>query len=150
MKKARSNRYQEIPEHVFKTLEKARSLSTHTVWFADEIASEFIWLLVNLDRTKDPKLLLPYLNVPKAVMPHLEDLFDRHRLQSKARRIPSYQRTDHQIRLMAALAYIKQRSKEMSEDDAVEEAASIYRLNDTALHEAVRGGHRSLRQSRKK
>jgi hypothetical protein len=103
----------------------SRKLSDNAFWLG--LPDDLIELLAALDRTKDPKLLLPYLKVPKSALPHFADLFDRHRLKSRSRRTPSYLPTENIVRLMLARDHVKGRARGISREAAIESAARRYR-----------------------
>src|SRR5262245_15095792 len=64
---------------------------------------EYLDLLDQIDRTKEPRLLLPLLNIPPEVRPHFEDLFTRLEFKSRSRKTPSYRPSDAQQKLLCAL-----------------------------------------------
>jgi hypothetical protein len=143
--------FEEVPDYL---LEKGGVGLSHrlsdTAYWLEDIPDFYIELLDKLDRTKDPKLLLPLLRVPKAVLPHFADLFDRHTLKRHSRRTPSYQRTDLQVCLMLALGQIKQRPKAVTLMEAIEKAAQDFQVSRAALANAYYGKHTSLRRVKRR
>ena len=128
---------------------KSRRLSDNAYWLKD-IPAFHVDLLDELDRTKDPKLLLQVLDVPKAVLPHFADLLDRHRLQVSSRRMPSYQRTEKQIDLMMAVWNVKKRSPGESRDEAIDVEAWAWDVTPEALRKALEGKHGSLSRAERR
>ena len=112
---------------------------------------ELLDLLDQIDETKEPRLLLPLLNLPPEVRPHFEDLFDRLVLvervvhKRRGRRTPSYRPNDHQSKLLGALWGVKNRSPGVTKAQAIAEQAQFWGLTENALKRAVEGRHTSLR-----
>jgi hypothetical protein len=109
-------------------------------------------LLDEIDRKRDLRPLLKVLKVPKEVLPHFEDLFDRYSpLKSCSRRVPSYQRTPHQKKLDLALELMKHLIyKGMSEYDAIEKAARKHGVSRAALSSVYYKTHRSYRHANRR
>lgn len=128
-------------------LGRSEKLADRAFWLPD-IPDEYIELLDKLESTKDPRLLLPYLKLPKAVLPHIIDLFDRHKLKSVSRRTPSHYVSDEIIRLWVAVNQVKQRQRGISKKDATRRAAAQFRLSPAALRLALNGRHTSFRKFR--
>jgi hypothetical protein len=76
------------------------------------IEPEYFEVLAKIDATNDPRLLLPYLNVPARVLPHFQDLFERKQFtrrkgktgQRSVRRDPSYMISEKLFYLPAVMA----------------------------------------------
>jgi hypothetical protein len=126
----------------------SNELSDNAFWLNLDFPTGWIDLLDKLDRTKDPRLLLPYLNVPEVVRPHLADLFDRHTLKSRTRRTPSYQRTPAQLRLGLAVDHVKNRKRGESQKAAIDDAVREWGVSHSALTKALKGRHAAFRRSR--
>jgi hypothetical protein len=104
--------------------------------------------LDEIDRTLDPKVLLPLLNIPPEARPYFEALFEgldfKHNHKSRRRR---FQPTEHQQKLLAALLNVKKnRRSEQTQAEAIEEWAKIWGVSKSALEKAVKGQHTSLRR----
>jgi hypothetical protein len=131
-------------------LGKSKKLSDTAFWL--ELwgtADRYINLLDNLDQTKDPMLLLPYLNVPEEMRPHFEDLFTRLKFKSVNKRTPSYQLTDKLQRVWIAVDQVRSSWRRgVPRDDAITKAAHDYRLDRTALVSALEGISPRLRTLR--
>jgi hypothetical protein len=127
-------------------LGKSRKLSDTAFWLTDEMATnEYFNLLDNLDQTKDPSLLLPYLNIPNEMRPHFEELFTRLKFKSVNRKPSSYQLTGKLQRVWLALDQVRSAMlRGVSRDDAIAKAAKGFRIDRTALVSALEGRHRSL------
>jgi hypothetical protein len=108
-------------------------------------------LLDQLDNTREPRLLLPLLNIPPEARPHFEDLFDRlvFKLRNKeSRRTPSYRPSKQQQKLSGALWEVDNRPRTVTKDKAIEAAARSWGINKTALALAAKGQHTSFRRRR--
>jgi hypothetical protein len=117
-------------------------------WLDDEVADEYVELLEQLDATKDPKLLLPYLKVPDAVRPFFEDLVDRHKLRSVSRKMPSYKRSDEMIQLWLAGYYVINRPRDTPRAVAIAEAVQRFNVTTHNLELALDGQHASLNRAK--
>ena len=108
-------------------------------------------LLDQIDNTKNPRLLLPLLNIPPEVRPHFEDLFDRlvfvqRKVRKRRnRRTPSYRPNDHQQKLLGALWGVRNRRPGVTKDQAIAEQVQFWGITESALTKAVEGKHTSLR-----
>jgi hypothetical protein len=105
-------------------------------------------LLDEIDRTLDPKLLLPLLNVPPEALPHFEDLFERLNLKRsrKNNRTPSYQRTEQQIKLEHAKWRVMMRPRGKTQAQAIAEVAQSEGIDKKTLERVIQGQHSSLRR----
>ncbi len=102
---------------------------------------EYLHLLYRIDHTKEPRLLLPLLNVPPEVRPHFVDLFERLEFKRRIKKTPSYMLTEHQQRLLAAKSAVKDLGWR------TDKAARFYGVERTSLETALRpGAHSSLRR----
>jgi hypothetical protein len=109
-------------------------------------------LLEKLDNTRDPRLLLPYLKVPEAVRPHLEDLFERLEFKTrKGRRADakkSYRPSDDLIRLkMARDAFRAARRRGRPREEAITEVIQQWQVKREGLEAAIRNKHTRLRRA---
>jgi len=102
-------------------------------------------LLDQIDETKEPRLLLPLLNLPPEVRPHFVDLFERLEFKSRSRKTPSYRPSDAQQKLLGALYDVKNRGRGVTRAQAIADAAGIWGISESALKLAVKGQHTSLR-----
>lgn len=105
-------------------------------------------LLDEIDRTLEPKLLLPLLNVPPEALPHFEDLFERLTFKPtrKNRRPPSYQRTEQQLKLEGAKFHVAMRPRGKTQAQAIAEEAKSEGIDEKTLERVVQGQHSSLRR----
>jgi hypothetical protein len=108
---------------------------------------EFLDLLDQIDRTKEPRLLLPLIlpNVPPEVRPHFVDLFERLEFKSRSRKTPSYRPSDAQQKLLGARYDVKNRGRGVTRAQAIADAARSWGISESALNLAVKGQHTSLR-----
>jgi hypothetical protein len=114
--------------------------------------AEYINLLDKIDSTKDPRLLLPLLKVPAAVLRHFEDLFERLEFKTRKKRRAdaqkSYKPTPYQIRLMLAVSQVVNRGRSVARAAAITEAAAEYKLEVDKLTLALDGHHASTQRSK--
>jgi hypothetical protein len=124
---------------------------SHSEFEWSDLPYEYLNLLFQIDRTKEPQLLLPWIlpHVPPEVRPHFIDLFERLEFKTRSKKTPSYRRTEQQQKLLAALDDVKNRPREVKQTDAIEEAARRRGIDKTALTLAVQGQHSSLRRHRR-
>lgn len=132
-------------------LGKSKKLADNAFWLP-EVPEKYIELLDAIDRTKDPRLLLPYLKVPEAVRPHLKDLFDRLEFKTRKRRRAdarkSYRPSDDMIRLKLARDQVRAwKRRGMSHEEAITKAIQQWLVGHDALEAAVRNEHTSLRDA---
>jgi hypothetical protein len=138
-----------VPEYLKRGSAAGRSqkLSDTAFWLPD-LPDEYITLLDKLDHTRDPRLLLPYLKVPEAVRPHFADLFERLAFKSRSRKLPSYQRTDKQKRLLMAVEAVRrERRRGVFRADAIAKAQRNYGVAADTIGAALSGKHYSFRKA---
>jgi hypothetical protein len=113
----------------------------------DNFGHEYWELFDLLEKTKDPMLLLQYLNVPKTLLPHFEDFFRRHKFRVKR---GQYKRTDNKLlQLSGAVSAVKGRDAGVSRADAIDKAVRDYGIKDrSVLEKALRGKHSSFRKAK--
>jgi hypothetical protein len=129
----------------------SKKLADTAFWLPD-VPDEYIELLDAIDRTKDPRLLLPYLKVPAAVRPHLKDLFDRLEFKTrKGRRADakkSYRPSDDLIRLKMARDQVRsRRNRGMPREEAISKAIQQWRVDRDVLESALANKHTALRKA---
>jgi hypothetical protein len=107
-------------------------------------------LLDQIDRTKEPRLLLSLLNLPPVALPHFEDLFERLVFKSRSRRTPSYRLSDAQQKLMWAIWEVRNLHPGVTQAEAITEVAKYWGINCSALEKAVTGHHTSLGRALRK
>ena len=121
------------------------------------IEPEYFEVLAKIDATNDPRLLLPYLNVPARVLPHFQDLFERKQFtrrkgktgQRSVRRDPSYMISEKLFYLPAVMAeYHEARRKGAS----VAEAKAVARegcpsVSEKDIDAVIKGQHRAYREA---
>ncbi len=121
------------------------------------IEPEYFEVPAKIDATNDPRLLLPYLNVPARVLPHFQDLFERKQFtrrkgktgQRSVRRDPSYMISEKLFYLPAVMAeYHEARRKGAS----VAEAKAVARegcpsVSEKDIDAVIKGQHRAYREA---
>jgi acyl-CoA synthetase (NDP forming) len=99
-----------------------------------------------LDKTLEPRLLLPLLSIPPEARPYFVELFERLEFRRRSKRTPSYRPSEHQRTLMAARYTVENRPRTETQAKAIVDAAQYWGLSKTALEKAVKGRHTSLRR----
>jgi hypothetical protein len=115
-----------------------------------DAAPALLDLLDEIERTKEPRLLLSLLNIPPEARPHFEDLFERLVFKSRSRRTPSYCLSDAQQKLFEAIWNVKNRPRGVTQATAITEWAKSWGIDREALEKAVKGQHTSLRHAQRK
>jgi hypothetical protein len=111
-------------------------------------------LLDLIDQKKEPRLLLPLLNLPPEVRPYFEELFERlvfiERRVSKrrGRKTPSYRPTDHQQKILCALWSVKNRERGKTQAQEIADQAQYWGISESALKLAAQGRYPSLRAAK--
>jgi hypothetical protein len=113
-------------------------------------------MIIAVDQTADfqPLFDMLQLGAPTAVMPYLEDLFARFHLlpnnkKSHAGHPLYYPMTRDQLRIAIAVAHVKHRPEDMTEEDAIQKAAKDRGLTDKSVRDAFKGKHSSFRRAMK-
>jgi hypothetical protein len=88
----------------------SKKVKLSEVGFWADCEPEYIEVLAKIDATNDPRLLLPYLNVPDGAKRHFADLFERKQFTARkgqkgrvVRRDPSYLISKNLVLLMYAM-----------------------------------------------
>ena len=92
----------------------------------------YLWLLEELEKTKDPSLLLPLLKLPEKVLPHFQDLLGKRRLIGRKEegnnalsRYKPAQESDIVMTIMANLVRIL-KVKDVPEEEALDFIAAEF------------------------
>jgi hypothetical protein len=105
--------------------------------FIPDIPPEYAELFHALYDIKDPLLLLPYLKVPKEVMPHLKEFLRRHTFKSHSKKPTIWRLRDNQLRTYLAVNDVLARPQGMKRKDAIDKYAKEYDLTPAGLTSAV-------------